>query len=150
MSRKALVMVLAIVFLLITIGVIVAITVLTRPRQIEIKSTPFSTHEGMLAINITARRLASPSIDDIMPLEQGRISSSVSGDSKIKLLDASREELFVLEFEVSYANTSNSTNLRDEVLMTFVLPCSPEAAIVRIETPQGSAERRIEAQDRAR
>ena len=147
MSKKAWLNALAIGVLLIAVGVTLAVLVLKRPKQIEIRSTPFSTHESMLAVTIAARRLASPSIDDLVRLEKGRVSSNAPGDGQIKLLDIDREELFVLDFEVSYSNTSDATNLRDQVLMTFVLPYSPEVAIVRVETPQGSAEQRVKAEN---
>ena len=142
MSKKVVIVPVAL-FLLAAVAVI-AWFKLRPPSQVELKATPFSTHENMLAVNITARRLSSPSIDDITLLEKGRLSTSVPGDSRIKLLNSDREELFTLEFEATYAVTSDPTQLRDEVLLTFVLPYSPEVAIVRVETPQGSAEEPIE------
>ena len=131
------------VLVLLAVGAVVILMLLRQPSAIERKAAPFSTHEGMLAINITARRLSSPSIDGIAWLEQGRVSSSVPGDGVIKLLDVQRNELFALQFAVAYAETG-STNPRDKVLMTFVLPYSPEAALVRVETPQGSAEQKVQ------
>ena len=131
------------VLVLLAVGAVVILMLLRQPSAIERKAAPFSTHEGMLAINITARRLSSPSIDGVAWLEQGRVSSSVPGDGVIKLLDAQRKELFALQFAVAYAETG-STKPRDKVLMTFVLPYSPEAALVRLETPQGSAEQKVQ------
>lgn len=143
MRRKTWIVVLAVVLLLAIVGTTVAVIALRRPKPMDLKSTPFATHEGMLAVDVTVRRLASPSIDEIVKLDKGRISAGVPGDSQIKLLDAEREEVFVLEFEASYT-TSGSTKRLDEALMTFVLPYSTEAVIVRVETPQGSAEQPIE------
>ena len=142
MSKK--VVIVPVALFLLTAVAVIAWFKLRPPSQVELKATPFSTHENMLAVNITARRLSSPSIDDITLLEKGRLSTSVPGDSRIKLLNSDREELFTLEFEATYAVTSDPTQLRDEVLLTFVLPYSPEVAIVRVETPQGSAEEPIE------
>ncbi len=129
--------------LVVIAGAVIAVIWLTQPKAIEIKAQPFATHEGMLVVNVTARRLSSPSIDSIEWLEKGRVSSSAPGDGVVKLLDAQRKELFTLQFGVAYAETS-STTPRDKVLMTFVLPYSSEIALVRVETPQGSAEQKVQ------
>ena len=147
MPKRTLIIVLLAVIVLVVVGLFVALRAMLQPEEVDLKSTPFFTHEGMLGVDVTARRLTSPSIDDMFLLEQGRVSTSVPGDGRIKLLNAVREELFVLDFEVSYTTTSSGANLRDEVLLTFVLPYSPEVEIVRVETPQGSAEQTVPRDD---
>lgn len=143
MRHKRLIIALLGAILLVAILLFIVLRLVSQPKEVDLKATPFSTHEGMLAVDVTVRRLTSPSIDNTFLLEQGRVSTSVLGDGRLKLLNSQREELFVLDFEVSYATTSSATSLRDEVLLTFVLPYSPDVKIVRLETPQGSAEQEI-------
>lgn len=109
------------------------------PTELELKQTPFATHAEMLAINVTARRLAGPTIDNVYWLEEGRVSTTVPGDGRLKLLAADRRELFVLEFETIYM-TTGSDILRDEMFLTLVAPYNSDIHIVRLETPQGSHE----------
>lgn len=111
----------------------------SEPTELQVKATPYTTHTNMLVVDITARRLASPTIDGMRVLEQGRLSSPVPGSGQLRLLAPDRGELFVLEFEPVYAVTGSDI-LRDSVLLTFVVPYSKDIDVVRVETPQGSAE----------
>ncbi|MCA9951768.1 MAG: hypothetical protein KDE48_19085 [Anaerolineales bacterium] len=107
--------------------------------ELEQKQTPFATHSGMLAINVMAHRLTSPTIESATWLDQGRISTMVSGDSRLKLLATDRSELLVLDFETSYMMTGSDT-LRDTVMLTLIVPYSSNVHLIRLETPQGSDE----------
>lgn len=109
------------------------------PTELEQKQTPFATQSGMLVINVTAHRLASPTIDSVTWLDQGRISTMATGDSRLKLLAIDRSELFVFDFETTYMVTGDDT-LRNTVLLTIVVPYSDEIYSIRLETPQGSDE----------
>lgn len=107
--------------------------------ELEQKQTPFATYSGMLMINVTAHRLASPTIDNITWLDQGRVSTMTAGDSRLRLLAVDRSELFVVDFETTYMVTGDDS-LRNTVLLTLVVPYSDEIYSIRLETPQGSDE----------
>jgi hypothetical protein len=111
----------------------------SEPTELEQKQTPFATYNKMLAISVTANRLASPTIDNVEWLDQGRVSTPVPGNGRLKLLREDRTELLVLDFEINYSMTGSDV-LRDSVLLTFVMPHSSEVFSIRLETPQGSDE----------
>ena len=110
-----------------------------EPTELEQKQTPFATHSGMLAVSVTANRLASPTIDSVTWLDQGRVSTIVAGDSRLKLLAVDRSELFVFDFETTYMVTGSDT-LQDTVLLTLIVPYRSNVHSIRLATPQGSDE----------
>lgn len=120
-------------------GLTTVVACQTEPTEWELKQTPFGTYSDMLAINVTAYRLTSPTIDSVTWLNEGRVSTIVSGDSRLKLLASDRQELFVLDFETVYVTTGSDT-LRDAVLLTFIVPYRSDVYSIRLETPQGSDE----------
>jgi hypothetical protein len=98
---------------------------------------PFVTRGNVLLITATLRREAAPTIKQIAPLDQGRITATTSGNYSLTLLDASNASLYQLNFQPNYLSAGEPPELLNEVTLTFVIPSMPNMKRVVLATPNG-------------
>lgn len=104
---------------------------------------PFVTRGNVLLITVTLRREAAPTIKQIAPLDQGRITATTSGNYSLALLDASNTSLYQLNFQPNYLSAGEPPELLDEVTLTFIIPAMPNMKRVVLTTPNGTATKEI-------
>lgn len=104
---------------------------------------PFITRGDVLLITATLRREAAPTIKQIAPLDQGRITATTSGNYSLTLLDASNTSLYQLNFQPNYLSAGEPPELLNEVTLMFIIPSTPNMKRVVITTPNGVATKEI-------
>ena len=104
---------------------------------------PFVTRGDVLLITATLRRDAAPTIKQIAPLDQGRITATTSGNYSLALLDNSGASLYQLNFQPNYLSAGEPPELLNEVTLTFIIPSMPNMKRVVLTTPNGVAIKEI-------
>lgn len=106
-------------------------------------SEPFQTHRNLLLVEVTLRRQAPPTIDDVVVVREGRITVSALGDSHVRLEDANGKILHEQAFQAEFETTIEEIGPQEEVPMTFILPNPRDVRRVVVVTPVGEASRTV-------
>lgn len=133
------------------LGLVVALLVGALVRQvlpatsgIARKGILFETHPEMLLVRVTLFANATPVIDSVELLTQGRVTMTRPGPYGLELLDADGRVLFSQGFDVVFVEPGEPPLPVDRVQQLFVAPWSAEVRRVRVSSPShGVAEAEV-------
>lgn len=104
---------------------------------------PFVNLSGLLLVTVEFYPDMQPQILSVQPLESGRVTPSMTGDTQLKMIDVEGKTVFDLTFKPIFV-FGEPAKKHDSIRMTFIVPNGGKDSLIQISSTEWLMEYKID------